>query len=87
MPGVTYTAGMQLKLRFQVTGTAPTTLRLKVWPASATEPTTWQKTATDAGAGLQSAGAVGITAYLSGGATNAPVVIRMSNLNARPTAG
>ena len=35
--------------------------------------------------GLQAAGAVGLTTYLSGSATNAPVVLRMDNLSARPT--
>ena len=32
---------------FQVDGTNPTTLRARAWPAAATEPTTWQTTATD----------------------------------------
>jgi PKD repeat protein len=86
LTGVTYGAGTQLAVRFQVTGTNPTTLRLKVWPAGSAEPAAWQLTATDGGASLQAAGAVGVTAYLSGGATNAPVVLRMSGLSARPTA-
>lgn len=86
LAGVTYAPGMQLNVRLQVTGTGPTTLRLKVWPATATEPTGWQRSATDATASLQSAGAVGISSYLSSSATNAPVVLRMSGLTARPTA-
>jgi PKD repeat protein len=83
---VTYGAGTPLLVRMQVTGTDPTTLRLKVWPASTTEPAAWQTTATDSGAGLQSPGAVGLTAYLSGSVTNAPVVVRMDDLTARPVA-
>jgi hypothetical protein len=83
---ITYAAGTPLLVRMQVTGTDPTTLRLKVWPASTTEPTAWQTTATDSGAGLQSPGAVGLTAYLSGTVTNAPVVVRMDDLTARPVA-
>src|SRR5215218_7906212 len=79
VPGVTYTPGLQLKMRFQVTGTSPTTLRLKVWPASGTEPATWLRSTTDAGAGLQAAGAVGLTAYVSGAVTNAPIVVRMDD--------
>jgi hypothetical protein len=86
LTGVTYAAGTQLNVRFQVTGTSPTTLRLKVWPAGSAEPTAWQLTATDAGAALQNPGAVGVTAYLSSSATNAPVVVRMSALTARPVA-
>ena len=86
LTGVTYAAGTQLNVRFQVTGTSPPTLRLKVWPVGAAEPAAWQLTGTDTGAGLQGPGAVGVTAYLSSSATNAPVVVRMSALSARPVA-
>jgi hypothetical protein len=60
-------------------------VRLKVWPSGTAEPSAWQRTATDSSAGLQAAGAVGLTTYLSGSATNAPVVLRMDDLSARPT--
>jgi hypothetical protein len=83
---ITYAAGSRLNVRLQTTGTTPTTLRLKVWPATAAEPTAWQTTATDSWAALQSPGAVGLTASLSGSATNAPVVVRMSDVGARPVA-
>jgi PKD repeat protein len=83
---VTYSAGSQLAVRMQVTGTNPTTVRLKVWPAGTTEPSAWQTTGTDTYAALQSPGAVGLTTYLSGTVTNAPVVVRMSALSAGPTA-
>jgi PKD repeat protein len=83
---ITFSAGSQVNIRMQVTGTNPTTLRLKVWPATAAEPSAWQTTATDTYAALQSAGAVGLTSYLSGSVTNAPVVVRMSALSARPVA-
>jgi hypothetical protein len=86
VPGVTYTAGKRLNVRMQVTGANPTTLRFKAWPATAAEPSSWLRTATDMGAGLQTAGAVGLTAYLSSATTNAPVVVRMSDLTARPVA-
>jgi hypothetical protein len=83
---ITYSAGSKLNVRMQVTGTGPTTLRLKVWPAAEAEPAAWQTTGTDTFAPLQSPGAVGLTNYLSSSATNAPVVVRMSALSARPTA-
>jgi hypothetical protein len=83
--GVTYAAGTQINTRLQVTGTSPTTLRLKVWPASAPEPASWQMTGTDSSAGLQAPGAVGLSAYLSGSATNAPITLRMTGVSARPT--
>ncbi|MGY1802647.1 PKD domain-containing protein [Blastococcus sp. SYSU D00922] len=83
---ITYAAGSQLSVRMQTTGTNPTTLRLKVWPAGTPEPTAWQTTATDTFAGLQSAGAVGVATYLSGSVTNAPVTVRIDDLSARPVA-
>jgi Concanavalin A-like lectin/glucanases superfamily/PKD domain len=82
LSGVTYTPGMQLKVRFQVTGTSPTTLQLKVWPSTSAEPSAWQLTATDSTAGLQSAGSVGLTTYLSGSTTNAPTTVEFSSFSA-----
>ena len=83
--GVSLSAGTPLKTRLQVTGTAPTTLRFKVW-SGASEPATWQLTSTDSTAALQSAGAVGITTYLSSSSTIAPVTARLSAFSARGTA-
>jgi hypothetical protein len=81
-----YTAGSQLEVRLQVTGTGPTTIRMKVWPAGTAEPADWQRSTTDSTAVMQAAGSVGVTAYLSSATTNAPVALRMSALSARPTA-
>jgi len=67
VPGLTIPAGGKLNTRTQVTGTKPTTIRLKVWAASAAEPASWQLTATDSTAALQAAGSVGLTAYVSSG--------------------
>ena len=75
VPGLTYTAGDSLRLRFQVTGTTPTTLRAKVWKATASEPTGWTSSSSDSAGALQTAGSVGLYSYLSGSATNAPVVV------------
>jgi PKD repeat protein len=86
LTGVGYAAGTGLNIRLQVTGTSPTTVRAKVWAAGSAEPSTWQATATDSTAALQAAGGVGVTAYLSSSATNAPVTVRLSGLSARPTA-
>jgi PKD repeat protein len=83
---ISYSAGSQLNVRMQVTGTNPTTVRLKVWPATQAEPTAWQTTGTDTFAALQNPGAVGLTTYLSSSVTNAPVVVRLDNLTARPVA-
>jgi PKD repeat protein len=83
--GVSLSAGTPLKTRLQVTGTAPTTLRFKVW-SGASEPATWQLSSTDSTAALQSAGAVGISTYLSNSSTVAPVTATLTALSARSTA-
>lgn len=87
LAGVIYAPGMVLNLRVQVTGTTPTAVRARAWAASATEPAAWLVTGSDSSSGLQAAGSVGLIAYLSSAATNAPVTVRFSNLTAKPTAG
>jgi PKD repeat protein len=82
VPGLAYTAGTKLDLRVEATGTAPTTIRARVWVHGTTEPTTWQTSATDSTSGLQEAGAVGVVAYVSGSATATPVVVRVDDLTA-----
>lgn len=81
--GLTVPAGGWLNTRLQVTGTNPTTIRARVWLSTAAEPTTWQTTATDSTAALQLSGAIGLTAYVSSGATNAPIAVKVRDLTAR----
>jgi len=82
--GLTYAAGTQLNARLQVQGTSPTTLRFKVWANGAAEPTAWAATVTDTSAALQFAGSVGLRSYLSGSATNPPVVETVRAFSAKP---
>ena len=86
VPGLTYDPAIGVRIRVQATGTSPTTLRARVWSGSAAEPGAWHATATDATAALQVAGGIGLTSYLSGSATNAPVVARFDDLSATPSA-
>ncbi|QXJ24369.1 PKD domain-containing protein [Actinomadura graeca] len=79
--GLTYEPGKRLHVRLQVTGTSPTTLKAKAWADGAAEPD-WQLTGTDATAGLQSAGSIGVWTYLAGNTTNAPVVVSVDDLRA-----
>ena len=67
-PGTSYT------VRAQAWGSGTTNLRAKVWAAGTTEPSAWAASTTDTTAALQSAGAIAVRPYLSGSATNAPVV-------------
>ena len=82
--GLTYVAGTDLKLHAQVSGTNPTVLTARIWPATGTEPATWQISRTDLTAGLQVPGSVGVRAYISSATTNAPISIAFDGLAARP---
>ena len=84
VPGLTYTAGTASHIRAQVTGTNPTTLRIRAWTGSS-ESTTWAATATDTSSVLQAAGGVGLRAYISGSTTNAPTTFSIKNFTAQPT--
>ena len=84
VPGVTVAAGDGLQVRFQVSGAGTTALAAKVWKSGTAEPAAWLLESSDSTAALQSSGAVGLWAYLSGSATNAPVVLSVDDLDARP---
>lgn len=70
----------QLRVRLQVTGTSPTTVRARAWRAGTTEPSTWQVTAEDADAALQKAGSLALGSYLSSTVTNAPLAVMYRDL-------
>ncbi|HNB95493.1 MAG TPA: PKD domain-containing protein, partial [Microthrixaceae bacterium] len=84
VPGVTVAAGDGLQVRFQVSGAGTTALAAKVWKSGTAEPAAWLLESSDSTAVLQASGAVGLWAYLSGSATNAPVVLSVDDLDARP---
>ena len=86
LPGLTYTPGETLEVKFQVTGSAPTTLRVKVWKTGQAEPVDWTLSATDATGALQAPGHVGFAMFLSGSATNAPATVSLDDLWVGPTA-
>ena len=71
--GVTYAAGSFLKVRVSITGSGPTTLRMKVWREGQTEPGSWQHTATDGTSNLQDAGQVALQTYLPGNGSVATI--------------
>ncbi|MEJ5866630.1 PKD domain-containing protein [Pseudokineococcus sp. 5B2Z-1] len=81
VPGARATAGASLVVRVQAVGSSPTTLRARAWAAGTPEPTTWQRTATDATAELQGPGSIGLWTYASGSSTS-PVVVRYDDLAA-----
>ncbi len=73
--GMTHTANTFIRFRAQVTGTNPTTLRIRAWADAAVEPTTWNYTQTNSNASLQGTGSLGLRTYVASAITNAPVVI------------
>jgi PKD repeat protein len=84
VPGVTYAAGDRVHVRQQVTGTSPTTIRVRMWKVGTTEPATWHLTTTDNTANLQGNGSIGLVTYLSSGATNPPIVFTVDDLLVTP---
>lgn len=79
VPNVTQAANTYIWVRGQVTGANPTTIHLKAWTYGQTEPSTWLYTVTDSTGSLQGAGGVGLRAYLSSAATNAPVLFNFDD--------
>src|ERR1019366_5538812 len=65
IPGLTYTPGQPLRIRFVVSGTGTTSLSGTGWPVGTTEPASPQISLTDSTAALQSAGSFGIQSYVS----------------------
>jgi len=80
--GVSHRADEYVQVRMQISGAAPTTIRLKAWADGQAEPSGWQYSVTDSEAGLQTAGALGLRAYLSSSVTNAPVRFSFDDFSA-----
>ncbi|MDO8122556.1 RHS repeat-associated core domain-containing protein [Isoptericola sp. b490] len=72
--------GDRLRVRVQVEGASPTTIRAKVWKVGDGEPSTWQVQTTDATSGLQTTGTVGFTAYASASASNTPITVTFDDV-------
>jgi PKD repeat protein len=79
--GVTYTAGMVLRVDVQASGTGTTNLSATVWADGSAQPVTPSVAGTDTTAALQGAGSVGLSGYLSGSATS-PVAVRLTSFTA-----
>ncbi len=82
IPGLVTAPGTKLNVRVQVQGTSPTVIRVKLWAAGSSEPASWQYTLSDSTAGLQSAGGIRLSTYLSSAATTGPVTARWDDLQA-----
>ncbi|MGZ4735392.1 MAG: PKD domain-containing protein [Acidimicrobiia bacterium] len=87
VPSLTVSAGDLLRVRFQALGTSPTTLRAKVWRASASEPVSWLLTSTDSTAALAAPGDVGVLLFTSSTWTGTAPTLSVDNLRSGPDAG
>jgi hypothetical protein len=73
--GIRSDSGQTLGVRLSVTGTGPTRISAKAWPAGASEPARWQLSASDGTAALQRPGTVGLVGYLSTSARTSQTVV------------
>lgn len=82
--GLAVSTGQYLRLKFEMNGLSPTTLRAKIWPRDQAEPASWRVTTTDSTAMLQEAGTLGLDVYTSGSAT-APAVASFDRYTVTPS--
>ncbi len=71
--GLTQSANGYIWVHAQVSGTSPTTIKVRAWADGTTEPGTWQYTATDSTAAVQAAGSLGLRLWVAKAATTAPI--------------
>ncbi len=81
--GLAMTPGQFYRVRMNVNGTNPTTIKIKVWLDGANEPTNWLVSQTDASPSVQAAGAVGISTWIQG-TTPLPLTFSFDDLVVRP---
>jgi hypothetical protein len=58
--GLTMAGSEALRLRVLVTGSSPTTIRVRVWKATDAEPSAWAVSTTTSASGIQGPGSVGV---------------------------
>ncbi len=71
--GLSVTPGTFVNVHAQMVGNGSTAFYINAWTSGQSEPAGWQYTGGDNTAALQSAGSVGLRAYLGGNVSTAPV--------------
>ena len=84
VPGLTFSAGDVLRMRFEVSGAPTATLRASVWRVGTAEPASPQVVRSDSTPELSGPGAVGVYGNLAGTATNGPVKLSFDDLEVLP---
>ena len=80
VPGLSVAPGDRLMVRLQVTGTAPATVRTKVWPVGSAEPSGWTYELSDSTAANQLPGGVMLRGYGSSTIGATPVEVSYDDL-------
>ncbi len=86
VPGLTQSAGSFIWFRAQVTGSSPTTIRVKAWAAGTSEPSGWSFSTTNNQSGLQSAGSLGLRVYVANKSSVVPVTFSFDDYSVVPAA-
>ncbi|GAA1856074.1 PKD domain-containing protein [Microbacterium koreense] len=81
--GLQYTPGERLAMEIEVSGTATTDLKAKIWKVGSPIPETWHLQASDADAALQADGSMGLRANRASSST-APTVVAFDSFEVRP---
>ncbi len=68
-------------VRGQVTGTNPTTIKLKAWSDGTPEPSDWDYTTTDSTGVLQAPGAAGLLSWLGPDWNQGPITVSFDDFN------
>ncbi len=84
---MTFSQGDTFTMRVRMVGQDATMLSGKIWRSGEPKPVEWQVDATDDTAALQVTETVGLAAYLSSAASNAPVTARFHDLVLTDAAG
>ncbi len=82
-PGLTSAPGQFYRVRLNLTGTSPTTIRIKVWLDGTAEPVAWNVTVTDSTPSLQAPGAVGLQSWAQASSAF-PLTFSFDDLSVRP---
>jgi PKD repeat protein len=78
--GLTVNPGDILRVRLQITGTSPTTIKAKVWRQTDPEPAAWLLSTTDTTPAIAAAGDFGVQQYVSGSWTGTAPTVAIDNL-------
>jgi hypothetical protein len=85
MPGLAGVAATDLRVRAEVVGSDPTTVRIRVWPANEAEPNDWQLSVLDWTGNLQGMGAIGVAWRITDAQPDSTATLNIDDLEASTT--